>query len=70
MERLGATLVARSLLYSINPGGSTEFFGSTGILRFDVGEKSKSIPIVVANDNWPEVSHGHWYTGSCLPYHH
>lgn len=55
IERLGGNLVPRSIYYSMSPDGKTEFFGSTGVVLFLPDESSKTINIVVANDDKPEV---------------
>lgn len=55
MVRVGGDLVPRTVLYDISANGNGDIFGATGVLQFDVGEREKSVQLIVNDDTIPEV---------------
>ncbi|XP_041464132.1 adhesion G-protein coupled receptor V1-like [Lytechinus variegatus] len=55
VERTGGSLVQRSVLFSIEGGGSAEFFGAQGLAEFPPGVHTYTITLAAVADGTPEL---------------
>lgn len=54
--RAQGQLLKQLLRYAVVPSGSAEFYGATGILEFQPGEREVLVALVARPDEVPEAS--------------
>ncbi|XP_030832667.1 adhesion G-protein coupled receptor V1 isoform X3 [Strongylocentrotus purpuratus] len=62
MERTGGSLVQRSVVFSIEGGGSAEFFGAQGLAEFPPGVHTYTITLAAVADDIPELDETFYLT--------
>lgn len=55
MERLGGNLIPQFVQYEVQPGGNSEFYGATDVLKFDKGIRFRNSTLLPVADGIPEV---------------
>jgi hypothetical protein len=55
VERTGGDLITQFVQYEVQPGGNSEFYGSTNVLRFDSGVRFRNSTLLAIADGIPEV---------------
>lgn len=55
MERLGGNLITQFVQYEVRPGGNSEFYGATDVLKFDKGIRFRNSTLLPVADGIPEV---------------
>lgn len=55
VERLGGNLITQFVQYEVQPGGNSEFYGATDVLKFDKGIRFRNSTLLPVADGIPEV---------------
>lgn len=55
VERSGGNLITQYVQYEVQPGGESEFYGATDVLKFDAGIQYRNSTLLAVVDGIPEV---------------
>ncbi|XP_061172919.1 adhesion G-protein coupled receptor V1-like [Saccostrea echinata] len=66
VERSGGNLITQYVQYQVLPGGNSEFYGATNVLKFDSGVQYRNSTLLAIADGVPELNEK--FTLTLLPY--